>query len=208
MKTLKSSIKHPSHPIPKKVDVSIRNIHKEELAVRDRQDEMVKLARPNDKERRLLIDVQESAAHARGISADMVKKLREVESRKFNRVVHALESRVPIKKLYDQVILDDKPAQPPPTDPTFWWARTDWWLTGGIGANAREDGLHFAGGVSRHNGDLHTESFGAVALFELQAQRIPMSLSGLWRSTPHVELFGGLLGRTGDPDIFRGDCGL
>jgi len=35
-----------------------------------------------------------------------------------------------------------------------------------------------------------------VALFELQADRIPMSLSRRWLSTPYVELFGGLVAHT------------
>jgi hypothetical protein len=65
--------------------------------------------------------------------------------------------------------------------------------------------LQFNGGINTHDGDLHIDSFGAVALFELQADRIPMSLSHRWLSTPYVELFGGLFGYTGDDDILTGD---
>ena len=69
----------------------------------------------------------------------------------------------------------------------------------------RADGLHFLGGVTTHDGDLYFDNFGAVALFELQSNRIPQSTSGRWLSIPHVELFGGLLGYTGDDDISTGD---
>jgi hypothetical protein len=202
---MRTSIQHPSHHVPDEVAVSIRKLREVELATLARQDEIAKLARPNEEERRLLIEDQVSTAHARGINADMLQRRREVNTRRFERVARALEGTVAIRQPFELVTLDDKPTLPPPTDPTFWWAKTDWWLTEGISADSRSDGLHFMGGIVRHNGDLHTENFGAVALFELQAERIPLSLSRRWLSTPHVELFGELIGNTGDSDIFTGD---
>jgi hypothetical protein len=95
--------------------------------------------------------------------------------------------------------------QPPPPDTSFWWARTDPFVPNFYRVEWRPDGLHFIGKFTYDSNPLFAFSFGATAAFEIQWERLPPSPSGRWRSTPHVELFGGLLGWTGPYDLFDGD---
>ena len=93
-----------------------------------------------------------------------------------------------------------------PPDANFWWARTEWHFPEeGFSAETKPSGLDFFAFASAGGGDLRIGSFGAVATFGLQPDRLPHSPSGRWRSAPHVELFGKLFGRTVDADIFTGD---
>ncbi|WP_442496835.1 hypothetical protein [Methylobacter sp. sgz302048] len=98
---------------------------------------------------------------------------------------------------------------PPPavTDHSFWWAQT---AVSSIApdtrADFRDDGLHFFGGpkVNNYDGEMHT-SFGATALFALQPERIPTSASGWFMSSPHVEIFGGIVAFAPDWDLIQGN---
>jgi hypothetical protein len=197
-----SNIKNPSQNVPDEVAAVSSKILAAELAARDRQAEIATLARPNEEERRIITGVH---AQARGFNAEMQQKLRDVNTKKFNRVKEALSREAAIRRPFELGQWDSQPPRPEPTDPTFWWANTNSWLSEGVSDVFRDDGLHFFGGVTHHSGNLRKASFGAVALFGLQADRIPKSPSGRWLSTPHVELFGGLLGYTGNSDIFTGD---
>jgi len=88
MKTLKSSIGHPNHHMPNEVAASLRNIREAELAELARRDEVAKLARPNEEERRL---IAESAAKAGGVSDELLKIRGDVNKKRFNRVRDALK---------------------------------------------------------------------------------------------------------------------
>src|SRR5512133_625759 len=81
-----------------------------------------------------------------------------------------------------------------PVDHSFWWAQTQAHFAPDMQANFLQDGLHFRGGpkVNNYNGEIHT-SFGAVALFALQPDRFPKSAGGVFLSSPHVEIFGGIV---------------
>jgi hypothetical protein len=94
----------------------------------------------------------------------------------------------------------------PPVDHSFWWARTEAHVAPMTQAVFRDDGLHFSGGpkVNTYDGEMHT-SFGAVASFALQPERFPMSSSGVFLSSPHVELFGGIVAFAPDWDLIQGD---
>jgi hypothetical protein len=94
----------------------------------------------------------------------------------------------------------------PPVDHSFWWAQTQSHVAPDTPADFRDDGLHFWGGpqVNNQNGEMHT-SFGAVASFALQPERFPTSASGSFLSSPHVELFGGIVAFAPDHDLFQGD---
>lgn len=191
-----SSIEHPSHSIPDEIAESIRSFREADLAALNRQDEIAKLSRPNQSERGVIAEARQYAAEARGFKVETIQKIRELGRRKADRVKEILDREVVLRTPFELHTWDSKPPQPAVTDPTFWWARTDWWHPDHFSAGTNNNGLQFNGGVSTHDGDLHNDSFGAVALFELQADRIPTSLSGRWISTPHVELFGGLLAHT------------
>lgn len=198
-------IEHPSHSVPEEIMATLTSVRGTQIAAESRQSEIARQARPTREEEIAITESREAYAIANGIKAEIISKLRDIRRRKADRVREIITKEVDRKSAFTLPVLDTKPPQPGPTDPTFWWARTDWWHPGHFSANLRNDGLHFYGGVTTHDGDLHFNSFGAVALFELQASRIPMSLSRRWISTPHIELFGGVLGYTGNDDIFTGD---
>jgi hypothetical protein len=94
----------------------------------------------------------------------------------------------------------------PPVDHSFWWAFTNGHVAPGTQAEFRDDGFHFWGGpkVNNYDGEMHT-SFGAVASFALQPARFPTSPSGMFRSSPHVELFGGVVAYAPNWDWIQGD---
>jgi hypothetical protein len=94
----------------------------------------------------------------------------------------------------------------PPVDHSFWWARTDYHLAPDSSAAFESTGLYFHGGpkVNDYDGEMHT-SFGAVAKFALQPDRFPTSPSGLFLSSPHVELFGGVDVYSPDHDWIQGN---
>ena len=211
------SIKHPNHIIPDDVALCMRKLNEGKKAEQARQEKIAKLARPTREERSRLTQVREEAARSRGVTADMVPIHRDISNRTIRRITDTTYRDAVIEKYYDRHPWDLSLAEPEPTDPTFWWARTDAFHSNRsprepdegsaahFSAGFDNDGLKFTGGVSTHDGDDYYDSFGAVALFGLAAERIPQSLSRRWISAPHVELFGGLLGHTGDDDITTGD---
>lgn len=98
-------------------------------------------------------------------------------------------------------------VQPKPIDHSFWWARTDATVAPGLRADFQNDGLHFHGvcKVNNYNGSMDT-SFGAVARFALQPDRFPTPpASGMLRSSPHVELFGGIRAYAPNWDLIQGN---
>jgi hypothetical protein len=201
----KGNIVHPGHPVPDEVANGLRCIREEELAALARRDEAAKLARPTEEERRSLIEIYESAGQALGLDVTKLRtRLDDIRTSKMGRIRDRVVSQPP--KAYDLVPLDYEPGAPDRTDRSFWWARTEWFWPSDFTADLRSDGLHFTGGITHHSGDLRIARFGAVAHFELQADRIPPpTVSDVWISIPHVELFGGIFGRSGNSDITTGD---
>jgi hypothetical protein len=100
--------------------------------------------------------------------------------------------------------LDDFTVRP--VDHSFWWAQTQPHVAPRTRADFRDDGLHFTGGpkVDNYDGEMHT-SFGAVASFALNPERFPTSPSGRLLSSPHIELFGGVLAYAPDWDLIQGN---
>ncbi len=94
----------------------------------------------------------------------------------------------------------------PPVDHSFWWAQTQPHVAPDTRADFRDDGLHFWGGpkVNNYDGEMHT-SFGMVASFALQPERFPTSPSGVFLSSPHVELFGGIVAYAPNWDLIQGN---
>jgi len=143
-----------------------------------------------------LDDVQEAAWRAGAVeNGDTIAEiLRKRRAR--------LEAMLKVGPNYSD--LNVSPARP--TDHSFWWAETK--SHGAVGTQSafRDDGLHFWAGpkVNDWDGEMHT-SLGAVASFTLQPDRFPTSPSGLFRSSPHMELFGGVVASAPDYDLLQGN---
>ena len=134
--------------------------------------------------------------------------LREFAITRSDQISEAIRDRIARR----QQLITSKPPKwgegvvAQPVDHSFWWARTRPHLAPGTQAGFRDDGLHFWGGpkVNDYDGEMHT-SFGAVAAFALQPARFPTSPSGLFLSSPHVELFGGVVAYAPDWDLIQGN---
>ena len=68
------------------------------------------------------------------------------------------------------------------------------------------EGLRFLGGpkVNDWDGRIAT-SFGATASFAIWPERLPTSPTGWFSSSPHVELFGGVVAYSANWDLLEGD---
>jgi hypothetical protein len=199
-----SSIVHPGHRIPNEVDEGLRYFEQEERVALARHDEIARLARPTEEERQAKANAYLSAGRTLGLDVDgFTTSLRDIRAKREERVSKMDPGvRASSRNLTP---LDLEPIHPERIDHSFWWAQTDWFNPGDFSADFRADGLHFTRGITHHSGSLRIDRFGMVARFELQANRIPHSGIRRWRSTPHVELFGAILGKTGDNDITTGD---
>jgi hypothetical protein len=219
--TRRGSNVNPGHWVRDEVADSLRSFHEKTLATAARQAEVAKLARPSEEERRSITRGYELFAQALGVDLQEVRtQLRDYAMDKSARIKDQIVSTVggpldfehtpPLRERAMGGLargpLEFEHTPPPPPDPNFWYYRTDWyhpseftprWVDG--------EGLHFTGMITHHSGDLRWGTFGAVAQFELQPNRIPPSATGRWRSSPHVELFGAVSGYTGDDDISTGD---
>ncbi|MGI8403623.1 MAG: hypothetical protein ACR2OE_02435 [Thermomicrobiales bacterium] len=200
-----NAINNPNNSVPADFDEPLHAYTDARQAVLAREYRFAELARPTMEERAVRRDLLIESHPEYRVSSDTPERLSSLRDQKFEHfasgVRATLSDHIDTAIKYPSLILDP----PAPIDLTFWWARTDWSLPEHMWANSASDGLHFTGGPTHHDGDLFNTSFGATALFGLAKERIPPSATGRWISTPHVELFGGLLGYTGDDDIFTGD---
>jgi hypothetical protein len=187
-----TSIVNPDHPVPTNVARALRSHRESDSAALARKYKIAALARPTAEDRKAIIQASGKASVAD------IEKLFEIRKKVAARVQDAIKNLPPLTIIPST--MDPMPPPPPAAkDTTFWWAETDGSVSDSslFTANFDENGvLHFGGGVGTFGGDLHMFSFGAVAIFELQWDRIPPSPSGWWRSAPFVELFGSITGRT------------
>lgn len=190
-----TSIVHPAHPVPHDVAKALAALREQDQASVERELEVAKLARPTAEERQAMTELM-------GVSG-LKPGIRAIGSKHADRIQDA-NLIAPIGSL-GLIPIDIQPVAPEPTDPSFWWARTDWSHPDFYRAELRADGLHFTGRFTYDANPLFGFSFGATAAFEIQWERLPHSPSGRWRSAPHIELFGALLGWTGPYDVFEGD---
>jgi hypothetical protein len=214
---------NPGHWVRDEVADSLRSFHERTLATAARQAEVAKLARPSEEERRSITRGYELIAQAVGVDPQEVRtQLREYAMDKSARIKDQIVSTVggpldfehtpPLREqamgnLARGPLEFEHAPPPPPDDPNFWWHSTDDFNLGASEFTPRwvdGEGLHFTGMITHHSGDFRWGSFGAVAVFELQPNRIPPS-AWAWRSSPYVELFGAVSGYTGEDDIFTGD---
>ena len=150
------------------------------------------------------------AAAAKSIGLDFNKissDLKEAYFEKNSSVAKTLKDRLERWKEYGYTL---KPGdlhfpKPTPADPTFWWAETWATVAPDMTFNFESDGLHFTGGPTENNwnDDVHP-SFGITAHFALQPDRRPESVSGLYRSSPSVEILGGVVAYAPDYDLLQG----
>lgn len=217
MAIIEGNIRHSNHAIPNDVSDGMRRLREVHFASLAQQEEISRLAGSSEDERRMIGELQASAARARGHNEDALRNLGDLRMRKSLRLRDALKRKVALKPPYALHDWDFEVTLPPAPDPSFWWAETSWSTTtrkpdepdedssSTLRADFRDDGLHFFGSVTTHDGDLYHDHFGFVALFELQPNRIPQSASNQWRSAPHVELFGRIIGHAGSEDLISGD---
>lgn len=146
--------------------------------------------------------------HATGPDASAEIELRDAALRRSDQISTALKQRIGKRELTLAGTLPrwrDAFAIAP-VDHSFWWAQTQPYLAPDMQCDFRDDGLHFWGGpkVNDYDGEMHT-SFGAVASFALQPSRFPTSPAGVLLSSPHVELYGGVVAYAPDWDLIQGD---
>ncbi|SDF46019.1 hypothetical protein SAMN04488542_11142 [Fontibacillus panacisegetis] len=90
-------------------------------------------------------------------------------------------------------------------DPNFWWANANFILTPPFTGETQADGFHLKGNMTYSGGSLINRQFGVASRYELHSNRIPRPDRGPWRSAPHVEITGRVIGSTTAGDIFSGD---
>lgn len=164
-------------------------------------------------QRRETVELRRRMAHAMsggGLNEKLEGALRDSALRKSTSIADILADRIEKQK---RAWLTSAPkwgdinvTLPRPVDHSFWWAETSAHVAPDTRAEFRDDGLHFWGGpkVNDYDGEMHT-SLGAVASFTLQPDRFPTSPSGMFRSSPRVELFGGVVAYAPDWDLIQGN---
>jgi hypothetical protein len=140
--------------------------------------------------------------------ADLDADLRTVALKRSEQITETIKDRIVRRDQIWQTISGNWSdlVTAPPVDHSFWWAQTQPHVAPDMRAEFRDDGLHFWAGpqVTNYDGEMHA-SFGAVASFALQPERFPTSPSGAFLSSPHVELFGGVVVFAPDWDLIQGD---
>jgi len=145
-----------------------------------------------------LLEIYKTAFAPTGVNVQqLTDRLRDLTITRNEKIANAIKRQAEIQRLrfptqfaHDQAVPIPKPL---PQDPTFWWSDTAYWSAPGQQMTFPDDGLHYFGGpkVDDYNGQEST-NFGAIASFELNADRIPTSSSGNWVSNPWIDLIGGM----------------
>lgn len=194
---------NPNHPIPSDISDVLTRLEADSARLAERQATALATARPTMDERRARMELMADRPNAFGDDARV--RLESIRDAKFRRFSEFARASVFQGQRWSDFLTGQDIATDSPADHSFWWAETRPFVPGSVTPRWGDDGLHFTGGPTWHSGDLFNTNFGAYVFFEVQPDRLPQSPSGLFSSTPFVELFGGLLGYTGDDDIFTGD---
>ncbi len=180
-----------------------RHAHLDMLAVANETDFTPEMRQQSSELRRRVISAfGETGRNIEGLESD----LRDAALKRSDQISAVLKDRISKReRMWDAIKWSEFPIVQP-VDNSFWWARTQCHVAPDTRADFRNDGLHFWGGpkVNNYDGEMHT-SFGAVASFALQPARFPTSASGLFLSSPYVELFGGIVGFAPDWDLIQGN---
>lgn len=159
---------------------------------------------PAEAEQRMRHALVRHAAETGGVEEGLWRRVHDQQARQRQVARRLLRPQPPLRARRPAVSF--RPA--PLSGPDFWWVRTDWTRTDAFDANATPEGWVFTGGPSgqpQHNwlepAATVTAQFGAVAIFQIPADRLPHSSSGRWSSQPSVMVLGGLLASTGGGDL-------
>jgi hypothetical protein len=186
------------------------------LAARDKvHHELLALQNQNDltpDQRKKLSDLRKTAfrelSEPLGISVDrLAASFNDIATFKYTNIGDHIKRRTDKLKQILQVKPGDlkfpKPASP---DHSFFFAETQPFVTADMTGQFDAKGLHFTGGpkVNDYDGVLNA-SFGARVRFTLEPERLPTSVIGTFISSPHVELFGGIVAFAPDWDLIQGD---
>ncbi|MFD5750412.1 hypothetical protein [Streptomyces sp. NPDC127033] len=199
-----ATIVNPKHTLPEEVIKELDFSHQEELDTLHHQMELAKAAQPDEEAQTHSADLLRSVARASGVDLDEYRaRASEYGARQVRKLEEAAEGHARIDRHLRP--LDLEPAVPRAADPDFWFANAQASSTQPYTGRFLADGLHFTGKLTYNGGSLSFRNFGARFRYELQSNRIPATSTGRWRSDPHMELFGGLLGWVGPADLFSGD---
>lgn len=196
-------IEHPDHRVPADIREALDRRHQYQLEAAAARFKFAELLRPSDQARKDKVALLETAGRSLGIDPD---NYRTTAGNRFDRLTASdVFTGERYANVFDLDALDYQPRRPAAVDHHFWWANSDWWHQNPYTAESRADGLWFFGRMNYDGASTTYRQFGVKARFELQAERIPPSPSGRWRSDPFVELWGGMLGYTLDAGWFSGD---
>ena len=187
---------HPHHPVDGDIAKSLQLYHEGQLRLADEEFERIRTARPTAEERRFTNELKEKMFHAAGVDVqDLLAKRSAFRNRRMS-LLHSNNHVETAHKPSYVLPVDYEPASPQMADPSFWYASANWFSTDPYRGSFDADGLNFKGLKTYDSGDLIHLYFGYTARWELKPDRIPPSSSGRWRSSPHVEIFGSLLGES------------
>lgn len=190
-----NEIRNKLHRVPRAEQQAQREMREQRLAVLEAyQRRAEQLRRGSDAERRLRDEVvRRLGGEPAGLEDARNEILTDYEGRLSDALHWGIELKPP-DWFWPDITVN---PPPPPPDGEFWWASTEWHAQRGINADFLTDGLHFWGFAAYRDDPLINFSTGAVAHFELQANRRPASNIGRWASLPAIDLAGKIEGMTG-----------
>ena len=189
---------HPDHPVPDEVARGIQEYRDARNRLEDEAFEMARAARPSADERRFYADLRDRTLTAIGADPAYVRDETNRFAGEYNQRLATARTMLSSPYAYPVGDVGLHTTMPILTDPTFWYAHGQWFANSPYSVSAESDGLVCSGMYNHNSGDLIKLSFGWTLAYELQAERVPPSASGRWRSAPHVEIFGRLNGSSQD----------
>jgi hypothetical protein len=209
MRPASLAVENPEHQLSREIADALKTRQKSQRALLDLRNEIVRASEINEEYGNARRDIFISILEPLGVDViKAVDRLNEAKLAYNQKIATSLQDLLDIRRQRMGIKLSDltfKPGRPDLSDPTFWWANTNWWSTSGHSITNLSDGVHFTGGpkIDKWNVERH-ENFGSIAVFELQHSRIPSSASGRWTSNPFTELFGGIVAFAPDYDLLQG----
>ena len=200
-----STLVNPNQSLPDDVEEAVRALGAARRAGFARRAEAEQAGRPTAEDRTAVTDVYASVGRSLGVDVDTARQaLAGVRGRRAERM--SAVGDVAADPLAPDVdlppVLFDAPQ---PVDHSFWAASATIGGDGDFQRSFQPNGILFTGGIFHHSGNLRHAEFWASCVYAISPDRMPRSPSNRWRSTPHIELFGGVEAHTGDDDIFTGD---